>query len=431
MKRWRLFQLATLMAAGYLAAPQTVEALNGLYFASHGVKSTAMGGVAVALPQDTLGALTNPANLSFLGQRLDGSIGYYYANGERDVTQRTLADDFFFKFDGKLNTHEHNPFGEGGYNHPCGDTVTLGVTLAPLYGGWMHNEKVSAAFAGDTDRPKISSYFIGLTPNIAVRVLDSLAIGLGVDLVMGRMNWTHGAPREFNNVNAPVFAPEVSKWDTAFGTAVRGGLLWEAVKDTLFLGFAGQTPTYMQRFSKYRELIQNDIEVRPFMNPEVDRINGPALVNAGLAWWVLQSTALATDVGYVLNKGVEPWRTMPWRNQVFVKAGVSHQFNDNWAGRFGFNWYQNPWKTNTALQSRIVPRVQIAPIFVQWRIAAGGSYRCNSGGEWTLCYELGVPDELKIDARAINSITLIDGGTVKGKFTAQTHRVTLGYQLEL
>jgi long-chain fatty acid transport protein len=44
---------------------------NGTFLTGYGVKSAGMGGVAVALPQDAMVAVVNPAGMSKVGTRYD------------------------------------------------------------------------------------------------------------------------------------------------------------------------------------------------------------------------------------------------------------------------------------------------------------------------------------------------------------------------
>ncbi len=54
-----------------LAAPLPASATLGYFSHGSGLKAKGMGGVGIALPQDAIGAAANPANLGFVGNRLD------------------------------------------------------------------------------------------------------------------------------------------------------------------------------------------------------------------------------------------------------------------------------------------------------------------------------------------------------------------------
>ena len=62
---------AALAALCVAAAAQTAQATNGYFSHGYGVKSQAIAGVGIALPQDGLTAATNPAGTAFTGTRLD------------------------------------------------------------------------------------------------------------------------------------------------------------------------------------------------------------------------------------------------------------------------------------------------------------------------------------------------------------------------
>ena len=61
---------AALAALCVTAVPQTAQATNGYFSHGYGVKSQAIAGVGIALPQDGLTAATNPAGTAFTGTRL-------------------------------------------------------------------------------------------------------------------------------------------------------------------------------------------------------------------------------------------------------------------------------------------------------------------------------------------------------------------------
>src|SRR6185369_1218074 len=64
----RRFQFA---AAALLASAGSAQATNGLQIPGYGIKAFGMGGVGIALPQDSVTAANNPAGFSLIGDRLD------------------------------------------------------------------------------------------------------------------------------------------------------------------------------------------------------------------------------------------------------------------------------------------------------------------------------------------------------------------------
>lgn len=52
-------------------------ATNGYFQHGYGIKSQGMGGVGIALPQDSLTAAINPAGMGLIGNRYDFGINYF------------------------------------------------------------------------------------------------------------------------------------------------------------------------------------------------------------------------------------------------------------------------------------------------------------------------------------------------------------------
>ena len=61
-------------------------ATNGYFANGFGVNDQALGGAGVALPQDSLDAAVNPANMVFLGKRYDLGLAFFNPNRQYTVT---------------------------------------------------------------------------------------------------------------------------------------------------------------------------------------------------------------------------------------------------------------------------------------------------------------------------------------------------------
>ena len=67
-------RVGTASAAVALLAATPALATDGYFLNGVGAKAKGMGGVAIALPQDTLSIVSNPAAGTFIGHRLDGKL---------------------------------------------------------------------------------------------------------------------------------------------------------------------------------------------------------------------------------------------------------------------------------------------------------------------------------------------------------------------
>ena len=124
-------------------APTAAFATTGYFQHGYGIKAKGMGGVGIALPQDSLAAATNPAGMAFVGNRLDAGLDWFrpirdteirgvpIAEGDKVVMWYTSAnrdERMFpepFRFDVRRETSQQQVgYGAGG-PHFC-----LGANLA-------------------------------------------------------------------------------------------------------------------------------------------------------------------------------------------------------------------------------------------------------------------------------------------------------------
>ena len=66
--------------------PGMALATAGYFSLGYGVKSSGMGGVGIALPQDGLAAATNPAGTAFVGDRVDLGLTWFMPNRGAEIT---------------------------------------------------------------------------------------------------------------------------------------------------------------------------------------------------------------------------------------------------------------------------------------------------------------------------------------------------------
>ncbi|HEY9531842.1 MAG TPA: long-chain fatty acid transporter, partial [Burkholderiales bacterium] len=78
---------AILAAAAALAlAPLAAHATTGYFQHGYGIKAKGMGGVGIALPQDSLAAATNPAGMALIGSRADIGVDWFAPDRGAEIT---------------------------------------------------------------------------------------------------------------------------------------------------------------------------------------------------------------------------------------------------------------------------------------------------------------------------------------------------------
>lgn len=84
--RRRSVSCIIMLIAIIIMMTQTSEATNGYFRHGYGTKNKAMAGVGVAFPLSTIIPATNPAGMTFLGNRYDISIAIFNPNREYTIT---------------------------------------------------------------------------------------------------------------------------------------------------------------------------------------------------------------------------------------------------------------------------------------------------------------------------------------------------------
>jgi long-chain fatty acid transport protein len=130
--------LATAVAAALL--PAAAFATTGYFSHGYGIKAKSMGGVGIALPQDSLAAATNPAGMALVGNRMDLGLDWFKPDRGAEVVNNPM---FSGTYEGNGAASFLIP--EFGYNRMLNPNLALGVSV---YGnGGMNTEYTTSPFA--------------------------------------------------------------------------------------------------------------------------------------------------------------------------------------------------------------------------------------------------------------------------------------------
>ncbi|MCI1143983.1 outer membrane protein transport protein [Sphingomonas sp. WKB10] len=101
-----------------------------------------MGGVAIALPQDALSIVSNPAAGTLIGHRLDGGVEIFVPDRGAGIRGNAAGPDARFGGNGS------NPFvlPEIGYVRPLSDRFAVGIAISGN-GGMNTNYKANPSRA--------------------------------------------------------------------------------------------------------------------------------------------------------------------------------------------------------------------------------------------------------------------------------------------
>ncbi|MCB1110097.1 MAG: outer membrane protein transport protein [Chlamydiia bacterium] len=335
-------------------------ALNGMYHIGFGPDAKGVGGAAVAFPQDTLTAFSNPANLVPVGTRADLNVEYF--RGTRIGTVR--GSNFPFadvNISWDLSRNKNIVAGEAGFAYRFWeDRLAVGLIVAPQAGGVITWDRPDPFYPPGTQPFHIDVMYVAITPTFAAKIFQNDWIGkhylgVGVDLTPARlkvsgMQGLRDQAGFFGGTDSPNHVTNKG-WDWTFGWAVRVGWLWE-FRPWLSGGLSYRTKTYMGKFDRYKGLIT------PHGQADL-----PATFFGGIAVKPFVQTTIALDIGRIYNGDVKTFANPPfslvkqnnhgasngagfgWMSTTVYKVGIAQKLADVFTARAGYNYGQLPWDT--------------------------------------------------------------------------------------
>lgn len=385
MKKISRFKLSALAVATAVACSPAAFATNGYFKHGYGQKSEGMGGVGVALPQDSIAPATNPAGLGFVGNRAD--VGMELFNPRRDATVQDLGGAFPVPGCGGCTSSATSGdtlflIPEAGFSM---DMAGMTMGMAIVANGGMNTRYNSNPFNASMGVPDANSTLgvnlsqLLILPSVAYKLNDSNS--LGASLVVGYQRF-----RAYGFDNFGGFSSDSSNFtgkgdDHAWGAGVRLG--WTGkLTDTLTLGATYASKVNMQKFSKYKGLFaeQGDFDI-------------PANYAVGMAFSPSNDLTLALDVERIDYAGVSaianPFsaagafgasdgKGYGWESITVYKLGANYNLNDRWTVRAGVNIGENPIPDSETLLNVTAPGI------VKKHLTFGFTYNVDKSSEITM-----------------------------------------------
>lgn len=375
MKRRIRTYLASLLVAATVATPSLTYAMNGAAPLGYGIKSQGMGGVGIALPQDSLASATNPAGMWMVGCRWDVGLGYVFNDicaVTRDVEDVRVQ---------KIKSDEGVWFPEAGINWNFIPCQSLGLAFYNT-GGFYSKFGEPLADANLFGSTSVEHNLWTLTPSWSWRISCIHSVGVAFNLAIGTFQ-----AKGLDLIALPI----ISKYpvdvqnngkDVALGASVRVG--WMGQLTPCFrVGAVFQTKTWMQRFEKYQGLL-----------PREGDGEWPYEAGLGFAWNILPCLVLAFDYkrlwwadrkawGNTLNGNgglsVDSGYGSPggpgagWNDQSIYKVGLGYTLCGCLTLRAGYNYGRNPVYTTETGINRVTGGV------IEHHITVGATYRLCCG----------------------------------------------------
>lgn len=337
-------------------------ATNGYFAHGYGVRAQGMGGVGVALPQDALAAATNPAGMALVGNRIDVGATLFRPDRATSISGNGTASN---NIEFSANNDPVFFIPEFGYNKMLNSTTSLGVSVYANGGMNTDYTRNIPLFGSSPAGIDLSQLFIA--PTMAWKLSNTNTIGVSLNLAYQRIEIK--GLQNFDNANQSSAPGSVTNngYDTSTGVGARIGWVGQITPDVT-LGATYQSETKMSKFSKYKGLFaeQGDFDI-------------PSNYAVGLAVKASPKTVVAFDVerinytdvkavsnplgpvtggGVLVNTlGTNNGAGFGWRDMTVYKLGVSHQYNDKFTVRAGWNHGKQPIPSDQTFFNLLAPGV--------------------------------------------------------------------------
>jgi long-chain fatty acid transport protein len=370
------------------------------------MKAKGMAGAGTAATADAFGGANNPAQMVFVGDRIDFGVDAF--SPQRSASRS--GSDPLLNIDGSADS-DSTLFAipEFGFNKLINPKLSLGVTVygnggmnTDYPGDQIPNASACRGFYAapptgpfnllcGTGRLGVDLSQLVIAPTVAYKLSDSH--GIGIAPLFGYQRFKADGLQAFQGFS-PTSPNNVTNqgYDTASGWGARIGWLGR-ITEELTLGAAYSTKISMSKFDKYKGLFA-----------EEGGFDMPENYNVGLAYKVSPAVSVALDyqrINYSKVKSVGNPSSLllncaggdvsaclggsngagfGWQDVNIWKLGVEYHYNDQLTLRGGYNHSDNP------IQPKDVTINILAPGVVQDHVTLGLTYTFQGGGELTAAY---------------------------------------------
>lgn len=406
MKRKVIVEALALAAASLIAT--SASATDGYFSHGYGMKAKGMAGAGTAATADAFGGANNPAQMVFVGDRIDFGVDLFSpqrsasrsgsavgidGSADSDSTLFAIPEFGFNKLINPKLSLGVTVYGNGGMNtdYP-GDQIPSGTACGPATGpgtGFNPAPGPYNLLCGN-GRLGVDLSQLVIAPTVAYKLSDNH--GIGIAPLFGYQRFKIEGAQAFAGFSNSPSNVSNQGYDTASGWGARIGWLGR-ITDELTLGAAYSTKISMSKFDKYKGLFA-----------EEGGFDMPENYNIGLAYKVSPTVTVAADyqrINYSKVKSVGNPSSLllncaggdvsaclggsngagfGWQDVEVWKLGIEYRYNDQLTLRGGYNHSDNP------IQSKDVTINILAPGVVQDHLTLGLTYTFQGGGELTAAY---------------------------------------------
>lgn len=365
-------------------------ASNGSYDYGFSEITRGMGGAGVAFPQDSLITAINPAGMVDVGKRLDVGAMIYFPTINYNAS--SFAPSAVSSIGVAPGSHDSSVplffLPDVGMNFPINSKSAIGISMYSL-GGFGAEFKTSdnatvVSPPGSAPRQLPGALGNGTLQSDLKQSITALTYSRkflshsswGVSLLVGIQAFRNQGVLNLSGLsdNPNRLSGQGTNFST--GAGARFGVLFGILRN-LDLGISYQPRVYMTKLTKYAGLFPNGGE-----------FDYPPYGNIGLAWHILPTLVLATDVEEIWLKDISNYGNshdallngncptnsstclggsngagFGWNNATVYKFGVQWEVTDKTTLRAGYSYNNQVLSNQYATENMITPGVVIQSIF--------------------------------------------------------------------
>lgn len=369
-----------LASAALVAAAPLALATQGTFPHGYGVKSEGMGGVVLALPQDSLVGASNPAGMVWVGTRLDVGVALLKVDNGVEFAGQTVSG---------VEDNDLYIIPQLGANRMLDEVSSLGLSIV---GNGVGTAYGSDSNVGGLERPGSEFQQMVATLSYARKLDERHSLGLGLMLIRQQLDI---------DGTGSIGLPEGR--DESYGAGLRLGYLGR-LTDQLSLGASYATRGYMGKMKRFDKLLAEDGD-----------LDMPANYGLGMSYqhgdWTLAADVqriLWSDVKAFGNPGVSRATGAPgdsdgpgfgWRDQTVYRLGLAWNATRQLTLRAGYN------DANQLLDSRDGYLGLLAPAANHRHVTLGASYRLAGGNELSFAYARSFKDKVEGDGQGPDAVS--------------------------
>lgn len=372
---------------------QTAFATDGYYRHGYGIKYSALAGSGVAVSLSSLGAITNPASISYLNNSFEVNVSYFSPDRYYQVYGNPSGfPGTFGLMPGKVVSDQTSfYFPTLGANLNLSDKFSVALSL---YGnGGMNTDYLARTF-GDPNSPgtgvNIEQMFGNLT--FAYQFAKNHSIG-----VAGILGWQRFAAKglvAFSGFSSDPANLTGNSHSTALGFGFKVGYQGKWMEDLSF-GASYQSKVYMSEFDRYAGLFA---QTGDFDVPATWQV-GFALTPGSWKFMVDAKQIQYSGVKSVANPLLPNLMTAPlgsengagfgWKDVLMFKFGVMYSGFCGWDLMAGYSVGQNPIRDTEVLFNILAPAV------IENQVTLGITKSVSKNQELTIAFMYAFENSLK------------------------------------